>query len=232
MDLSKPVNKLLTILLVAFVACQNSKNTNEDVFNEKITEKVCLMNFDSEIYNKGVDSIKSWIENKLSNYLDCRAAKWQLDSCMEFNHTRTRVLMALKIQMSVKEISVADNMSYFHGVKINNKWFFFRGGTYHVPREHYIDTTKIDIHVPFTFKQLHNVALKLIYKGYIIELPVGNKNTKKRFVISEQNFDETTPYHGEYVDYGGCKTCKTSDDYFLYLVKENWEHKDSSLNLK
>jgi hypothetical protein len=59
-----------------------------------------------------------------------------------------------------------DDIQYLYGEKIDDKWYFFTGPTLSVPRSM---IKNHDVHKPLSFEQLHQIALKEIYSGYLTQ---------------------------------------------------------------
>jgi hypothetical protein len=229
MGMLKRDSQLLLILIIAllFVACKYNKNNEEmiKVLNVLSNSKECCT-----IRAIAKDTLTLWIKEKLNNR-SCEdtisyGKSWIIDSTVAFNFKRDRVVMGVLYSSNNTPTTVMDEISFLYGAKIECKWYFFHGGTIHLPREIYVSMNKI--HEPLSFTKLHEIAMKEVFGGYLV------KNTKGKWVINEawfkQQFEGTG--WGDFNDQDSedwflkGKRFKTEKEYyeFAYLqkVRNNW----------
>jgi len=112
-------------------------------------------------------------------------------------------------------ISNSDGIELFLGEQINNQWWFFKGGWYFiVPRQGFKDH---DIHTPLSYQQLHQIALKEVYAGYLNRNGEINENwfTSKFESNGWVNWDDTPEKIKSY-------TRKDYEQFHLRKVRSNW----------
>ena len=106
------------------------------------------------VYNSAIDSINSWIDNKIGNYAYWSSLiDYQLDSILCVNADKNKVIMSILLPY-IGEKGTGDQIMYFYGVKIKEEWYFFSGPTMHLPRNFYQE----DIHTPLSFDKLRQIA--------------------------------------------------------------------------
>jgi hypothetical protein len=226
---NKIMNRCLILILVIsfFYSCKNGKNEDElykSISKTELGEK----GYDS-LYNSANDSIKSWVNARLKNYLKCENGYF-LDSVFCINKTKTKVVYALSQQDFITKGANSDYMQHFYGVKIKEKWYFFQGATLVLPRENYQE----DIHTPLSFEKLHELSMKHVFTGYLkhnnwlSRLFLG----KDEYEINETFFKEIPCRNLSGEGFGSCLKCKTEDEYYLYMVNKNWQKRDTTFNKK
>jgi hypothetical protein len=198
----------LLLILVQCISC--NRKEDEDKRVKSISRKISGLWYDS-IYNRANDSIKIWASNQLYGYRGERVFPWRIDSIICFNREFTKCVMALEVKCTAKDC-VQDEVKYFFGVKVNSKWFFFTGASFALPRELYQD----DVHTPLSFEKLHSIAMENIFRRYLIKDNMGEWQINDKFFVSMANKNASGP------GYGPCRNCKSEEEYFLYLAKENW----------
>ena len=208
-------------LILSIVSCSKYKKYNTKEINEIRTN--CMNKsqalLDDEywlVYNSAIDSINSWIDNKIGNFAYWHSLiNYQLDSVLCVNKEQNKIIMSILLPY-IGEKGTGDQIEYFYGVKIDNQWYFFCGPTLVLPREFYQE----DIHTPLSFEKLKQIATYNVYRGYL------KKNEQGEWVINDKFFE----YHfkgsgwgcghlnekGQWVD-----TC--SDKQFEQLYLNNAE---------
>ena len=212
--LKKENKKIIFFLLVhlLFSACSNQKS-NEVSFKEKSQNIIGVNSYDS-VYKMACDSIGVWTSNNLGYYQYFNNLnKYKLDSLLCFNKEGNKFISGLLIQHMDSEAN-SDGAWFFYGVKVRDSWLFFDGPSIVLPRDYY----QKDIHTPLSFEKLHEIAMKEVYGGYLN----GGK-------INEHFFERIPNKNGLNEGYGSCFDCKTEDEYYLYLVKDNWTKRDTSI---
>ena len=205
-------NKIFIIIFI--IGCNNKKEYNSKEI--KVVRDNC-MNKSHEllgneywvIYNSAIDSINSWINNKIGNYAYWNSLiDYQLDSILCVNKDKNKIIMSILLPY-IGEKGVQDDIKYFYGVKINNQWYFFGGATMVLPREYY----QKDIHTPLSFEKLKQIATSNIYQGYLI------KNTNGEWVINEQFF---STFNKDAYNYP-FTTQEAWEESWLKLNRQKWE---------
>lgn len=202
---------LVTSLLIN--SCKNENNVQTDELKNVSYRRISLEEY-TKIYTKADDSLTLWKQNHLSNYnfikgkFDCL-----LDSQLCFNHNNDRLVTCLLEQVLVKE-SDNDGLIYFYGEKINNNWFFFRGPSIVILRSM---IKGHDVHSPLSYQQLHQIALKQVYSGYLNRNGEINENWFKSHFEGNGwvNWDDTPEKIKSY-------TRKDYEQFHLRKVRSNW----------
>ena len=214
-DMLKSDNYFKILLSILFLNACGSPSTEGDS-REALDFSRRLMGTENYnvIYKSLNDSIENWCLNKLMTVEGPAKWRYKIDSLMAFNSTGDRFISCLLINCT-EEGCTQDDIEFMYGEKINSIWYFFMGEWVTLPREYY----QKDIHTPLSFEKMHEIALKEVYRGYLI---------KKLFGSYEIN-DAWVNAHFEGV--GWCTTCKTRADYekvHLEKVKNNWYWRDTT----
>jgi len=227
----KNKNIYLLLLSLLFFCFSCSKQKNETLEKTKLyksfSNKLVRSSVYSNVYIASNDSLKSWIENKLSSHKQESCNTWKIDSLLCFNQEGTKCVMSLLIQQ--KEGLVSNAIDFFYGVKIQDSWYFFNGATcYPTP---YNDKGIL------SFAQLHEIAMKEVFNGYLIKKKKDTgwwKNIfdpEYEYEINERWFDYHFKGSGWGCGYMGEKgwidTCSEEEFEQLYYKKalSNWERK-------
>lgn len=171
------------------------------------------------IYNAASDSIKIWNVNNVGNYSVRYNQNYILDSLLCFNTDSSRFISAIHRYRNIP--SPSDELLIFCGEKINSFWYFFGGGaSVTLPRTFYQDNNK----TPLSYQQLHQIALKEVYSGYL----------KSNGEINEAWF--TSQFEGPgWVNWNDSQekinshTRKDYEQFHLKVIRNNWNgvNKDS-----
>jgi hypothetical protein len=155
-------NILLTIVCLLFCRCNEHLITehNTDSF-QKSVNAVGQVGY-SKIYNKMKDSLEVWVLNKLVSYEALYTYNYDLDSLICFNKKANRLVCCLHI-FGNQFNSTSDDLIFFYGEEINSNWYFFKGADIVLIRSSY----QKNIHTPLSYQQLHQIALKEVYCGYL-----------------------------------------------------------------
>lgn len=160
-------NRILlhVFLLLVLVSCDNEKKQIDRTIEfAKVSKSLIGEKEYSKVYLAINDSINNWALNNLGYYQYFgKSKKYFLDSLLCFNETKNRMIACIEMQQLLKE-GVADDIDVLYGEKINNEWFFFTGANIFIPREM---IKNHDIHTPLSYQQLHQIALKEVYGGYL-----------------------------------------------------------------
>ena len=191
LDMSKRNNLYLIILVTStfLLSCFENKNkeVSEIVESKKMFEvSNRISNKDyNRVYQEANDSVNYWIENNLSAYQTEKINKWKIDSLICFNEKVNKCIMALLKSNTYFKDQTADGITYFYGVKINQKWYFFKGPYLALPREPQL------MQIPRTFPQLHAIAMKEVFSGYLKKNAKGPSHGGE-WEINEAFFNDFT----------------------------------------
>jgi hypothetical protein len=125
------------------VSCNNYVKLDEKKLNEQRVLYMRLsMNMLGEkeywtVYTQINDSIKNWRRHGLKWYSeDSTQIQYQVDSLLCFNLNGDK-MRTTRIGKSVKkDNSTMDDVTNYYGVRKKGTWYFFVGGTMHIPREY------------------------------------------------------------------------------------------------
>jgi hypothetical protein len=162
------------------------------------------------IYNSAIDSIDNWIDNEIGNFTYWKSLiNYQLDSVLCVNEQRDKIFFSILLPY-IDKAGTSDQIEYFYGVKIKDRWYFFEGPTLVLPREYYQE----DIHSPLSFEKLKQIATFNIYRRYL------QKNKQGEWKINEQFF---TTFNKDAYNYP-FSTQEEWEESWLKLSREKWEN--------
>ena len=223
------VNRVIVfIFLIALVSCsdENEKKKNKER-NDKIVELSNITIGGHQEYEKirqqALDSLNSWCNAELLSYRSiCYSRTYRLDSTVCFNGEKDRMVKAIYVKCNDPSGKTED-VSYFWGVKVNGKGYFFGGGgTMVVLREHY----QKDIHQPVSFEKLHELAMEDMLRGYIKQNEAGQWEVNDAFFTHhfEGNGWSSFERYQDTVVYGKRYTSKKEyfEDIYLRKVASKW----------
>ena len=154
--LAATLNRGIRFLFFSFFIFSCERNKDEKLY--KINENSL------QVRQMAIDSIKSWRDNSLGLYNYLKNKKWYIDSTIAFNNDSSRIICAFMSNNNDDIKATSDAICYFYGEKINGNWCFFRGAGIVIPREMVKDQP---INEPLSYQQLHQIALKEVYGGYL-----------------------------------------------------------------
>lgn len=202
--------KFSLFFVLLFQSCGEIKVKNNEVQN--VAKAICTKKNCKKIYEMANDSLKLWVLNKLGMYtFEKGKFEYQLDSLLCLNNNADRLISCI-LEKIIVNGSDSDGLIFFYGEKINDKWYFFKGASIVVQRA---IVKNSEINKPLSYQQLHQIALKEVYSGYL------TNNGE----INEEWFKS----HFENV--GWCSTCKTTQDFQksrLEDVKTLWLQRDTT----
>ncbi len=227
MDMLNPdKNKLIiisNIILYFFLVSCNTSSKEQDLIQFSESKIGCKKYL--EIYNKANDSISAWVLNDLDNYTMKYQQSYKLDSLLCFNSQLNRFIAAIHCYRNVSTPS--DELCYFVGEMINNKWYFFlTSETVTLPRKMYLKTEVI----PLTYQQLHEIALKEVFSPYL--KPNGEIN-EEWFIKKFEGPGWGSMEDQSYFDwcFKGKRYSNKKEFYeanHLCKVKRNWMDRDTT----
>jgi uncharacterized lipoprotein NlpE involved in copper resistance len=200
----------ILVILILLTGC--NKERNEAVKMRAVIKAVCINAIGANEYNfvyKNInDSIKDWIEHKLSYFGNFNTiTKYRVDSLLCFNKKGNKCITTIFLQ-DTRGANGIETIECFNGVKIKAKWYYFMGSTLALPREMFERNTN----KPLTFEKMEQLAYQHIYRNYLI------KDADGIWVINEKYFDHFT--ESRLCTY--CKTEEQWDYYFLEKSREIW----------
>ena len=131
-------------------------------YYEKSLQVINQQEYNS-IYQSVNDSFKLWINCKTKIVEPETYYPYSIDSLMCFDSSRNRFIGCTHLYVKTKEAKM-DGLDFLYGEKINNHWYYFRGASVSIPRETIEGHPK---NKPLSYQQLHQIALKEIYSGYL-----------------------------------------------------------------
>jgi len=217
--LDRGIKLLISFLFFSFFSCDNGERKNQanSTFLKKSLQTIGEKEY-AAVYKSFSDTLYHWKLNKLYSSTDSSFSISYLDSLLCFNKTKNRMITCVLYRyVKPDQEGVSDEIDFFYGEKINEKWYFF-GGSEHliVPRDVFEGH---DIHKPLSYIQLHQMALKEVYGGYL----KGNGE------INEEWFT------ARFENVGWCGKCKTTEDFqkaHLENVRVNWMRRDTTQPIK
>jgi hypothetical protein len=205
--------KLIIFFGLIIFSCIDHANKKGD-FKSKSISTVGIMEF-KICYSALLDTFNIWIINNLREVESELIYPYKIDSLLCFNKEKNRLITCRHLYVNVRSAS-SDDLQFVYGEKINAQWYFFKGASIVVPRSMIKGQ---DIHKPISYQQLHQIALKEVYSGYL------NSNGE----INEEWFT------GHFENAGWCSKCKTKEDFQksrLQDVKTLWLQRNTSQPIK
>ncbi|MCE3226249.1 MAG: hypothetical protein K0S32_800 [Bacteroidetes bacterium] len=148
--------------LVLFASCQtNEIQKNEKLLLIKSISKIGV-NAYLDIQKNIEDSLNNWVKNKTPNSETETIYSYKVDSLLCINSFGNRLITCIHI-FGNQHNSRSDDLIYFYGENIDANWYFFKGPCLVLPRNLYSKDTRL----PLSYQQLHQIALKEIYSGYL-----------------------------------------------------------------
>lgn len=150
----------IKIIVVLFLGSCGLKNDPNKIKDESV--KVVGITAYNNVVSLINDSVNLWKLNKLQNYIEVKTeTRYVVDSLLCFNKKGDRLITCLLGTTLLKPPT--GGITFLYGEKINNQWYFFSGANIFIPYE----MKESKDNNPFDFSQLHNIALKEIYGGYL-----------------------------------------------------------------
>ncbi len=204
------VKKLLIIFAtMCLVNCTETTNNSHSY----LSKSKSILN-DTEyrnVFSMITDSISLWVRNKLWSVESEYTYSYKLDSLLCFNKKGDRFISCSHLYMNIDDAN-SDGLKAFYGEKINSKWYFFTGDYTVIPRSM---VKGHDVTKPLSYEQLHEIALKEVYSGYL------DDNGE----INEEWFTK------QFENVGWCADCKTKEDYQMSRLKGvgvKWLNRDTT----
>lgn len=158
--LNQGIKVILIALFIFLTTYSCNLDTKKNLFLNEIVKQ---FNY-KEIYEMAHDSLKLFQLNKRDHYSFLSCGNWYLDSLFCFDKDNKRLISAILYTNSNTKEATHDGINFYLGEKINGFWFFLATASIHIPREM---VNGHDIHKPLSYQQLHQIALKEVYGGYL-----------------------------------------------------------------
>jgi hypothetical protein len=198
------------LLLLIFALSQCKENKSIDFYST--SNEIVKPNEYNRIFKLASDSFYTWKSAGIEFYKeDSKKSNTAMDSLLCFSSKGDRFVSALLSRALIPDASM-DAISFFYGEKINENWYFFHGGVTMIPRSM---VKGHDVTKPLSYEQLHEIALKEVYSGYL----------KSNGEINEEWFTS------QFENVGWCADCKTKEDYQrsrLKGVAGKWLNRDTT----
>ena len=237
MDMLSHVRKYIVLFLIFVVlfcsSCQRKSKNNYMIFSKNYVTNTEYMN----TYESVLDTINNWKINSAGNR-SIWALNYKLDSTICFNKAKNKLVTSFLVQCNDIDC-VQDDLHFFYGIKIKNKWFFFKGASIVLPREYY----QKNIHTPLNFEKLHEIAMKEVFNGYLKKKDKGfwdNLSGKTEWEINEDFFNEINlprvPFKERKTNLNTYYSCRELDDkkeyedcFFRHEALSVWNEDSTSV---
>lgn len=219
-DLSMKNNKCLLFLLfvLTLLGCNNRlEKPFEDAMKSEIIQfsKTYVGADNYQLIYEGItDSIKSWSDNRLKDFLHTKNNEWKVDSLICLNTDKNKLISVLLYKSTFYPDATQDDIEFLYGVKIKEKWYYFPGPTMVITRP------KDSKSVPTSFENLSEIAYQKIFKNYL------KPNAEGEPGINEKFFEDLTSvawYTGDEP-----KNQSEWDSVYLKIVRDNWSRRDTT----
>lgn len=224
----KFVNNPAIIFILLFTSCVHDVSVKENL-EARIKNKT-IYSQDSIEYKRVFrlisDSIETWKLNSLPGFQEkIGESEYYVDSLLCMNKSKNRLVTCL-LSYNITKINPTGGISFFYGEKINNEWYFFTGDHIFIPTE----MKKAKTNEPFTYLDLHEIALNEVYKGYL--KPEGGVNDEW-FTKQFENIGWGDFQKQEFNDwcFNGKRYNNPLDFYqasHLCKVRGNWQGRDTT----
>jgi hypothetical protein len=189
---------IIILVVISLFACHKEQKDNDEKSYKKISVQYIGNFLNRSIYKQAVDSFSNWQKNKLSaHYVSPKDAAFEIDSLLCFNIEKNKFVTAL---LGRSFTGSMDGLTFFYGVKIKEKWYFFTGATCYLPRKQY----QKDMQTPLSFAKLHEIAMEEVFNGYL------KKNKQGKWEVNDNWFKN----HFEGSGWGDFNR-QSSNDWFL-----------------
>lgn len=155
-------NKYIIVILVSlFFSCIRKETEKHD--SASISKTLIGLKAYNTIYYQIIDSMNHFAANKLRSYEAEYTYSYKIDSLICFNKDTNRFITCRHLYVNIPG-ATADDLQFILGEKINNHWYIFKSASIAIPR------SMIKSHpqnIPLSYSQLHQIALKEVYGGYL-----------------------------------------------------------------
>lgn len=200
----------LLFIICSFIGCSNNTKSNgTSKCNHYVKEH--FSDF-SEEYNLLNDSIKRYVASNLKSFGAEHLYEWQLDSMICINSKHNKLTAVIISSVGIFKEDVTDDATKILGKRIDNKWFFFKGGgSLAIPRSSY-GKTGAD---PLSFYELSQIARENLLSGALIKDENGN------YVVNDAWVEKHFYNNG----YGNFSNRAAYDSVHWKIILDKWKHK-------
>lgn len=222
---------ILTFFTLIF-SCKNNQTLDYEKFSSELIGKIEY----EKVHKNARDSINIWVNSNLGFYGGFKEYNrgYRLDPILCFDSEKNKLVGAILINHKVEENAAQDDIWFFYGAKIENKWYFFTGATIVLPREMY----QKDVTKPLSFEKLHEIALKEVFSGYLKEKekPFWVFWKPVEYEVNEAWFDyhfNPGSYYFNPTDTKREKLISESlrDSLLMLNVMDNWRDKSQRMHM-
>ncbi|MBK9285262.1 MAG: hypothetical protein IPM51_13255 [Sphingobacteriaceae bacterium] len=217
----------LIILFFLLLSCNNLQQKDNTDLYFQVSINSSSDTVYKEVQNNINDSVFHWRINKLSEYTqEIGVTDFIVDSLICFNKSANKIIVATLWRTYVNPSPTAA-IGKLLGEKIGDKWYFFSSSSsIFIPNE----MKKKDTTSYFSYQQLHEIALKEVYSGYLINGQINENWFKAHFEgIAWGDFKNQGPENDWYLKGRRFKTEKEfCEAMHLSNVKNNWLKRDTT----
>jgi hypothetical protein len=198
--LQRGISFLFLIGLSSYLYSCNGKNQESITKNELqcFLENYYGKSYHDYLFKSISDSIDTWENVGIERYNNTINAVRLIDSIICLNKDKDKLFTVMYLINGDK--TTFDDIIYFYGVKIKDKWYYFDGETQPVARN--------DRKIPSTFKQLSKIAFDDVFQYYL------KRNEKGELEINESIFSSLN-------DVGWAE----GDEGIMPKTKEEWDQR-------
>ncbi len=174
---------LVLPLLLSMVSCSRSSKIDDK------TQVYVNTNFDT--YSDTYREVQEWLNYMIKNKKKAVTQlifnpSFEIDKLILFNESQTKCIGAINFRLENSyHLTTVDFIRRYQGVKIENKWYYFMGGSLVIPRERY----KYDPYKSLSFEELSYLArTEFLYGFYTISddtLEENHEGIDKYITISK-----------------------------------------------
>jgi hypothetical protein len=171
------ISVLLFGLVVVMSSCDSELSDYYNLKEQIQKENGILVN---AIHQEVTDSMNSWVKDSLL-YVNSTffTGRWNINELIILNNQKDKFVSTLNHSSVNRKHKQADNSIMLYGVMIKNKWYYFKGATYVLPR----GTWQKEFYDPMTSEELDYLGYNFFLKHYI------KKTWNGKFVPNEEAFE-------------------------------------------
>ena len=205
--------------LAMLFSCKDKSETKQkQLLFKKYSIEIATETEYNYVYLTANDTVNSWVINNLEVAKAYKVSNWRIDSLLCFNKVVNKCVLCIYRQYNEK---VNNAIDFIFGVKINNNWYFFEGACIYIFSENY----GYDPNTPLSFEKLHEIAMKEVFSGYLIEKKKDLGWWRNTFA-PEYEYEINEDFFKQMTSVGFCSTCTTEEEFeqaWLGNVRANWE---------
>lgn len=220
------------IIFLFLSSCLNNttkENENTDIeikIRNKSSEIIGESSY-TKIQQKFIDTVASWKINKIKGFVDeAGNSDFIPDTLIAINTNNNRLVTCILFR-TIGLTNPTGGISFYYGERINhNNWYFFGGPHVFVPFEMKAPSNQ----EPFSYQQLHEIALKEVYGGYLNEKGEINEAWFTSQFEGQGWGDFEHQEKSDWILKG--KRFKTKKEFYEFLhlekVRNNWLRRDTT----